>query len=62
MRTMLPSRDVVKRPKALDDAHARMRDRDRERIARGEASPRQVQEENSIVGEFQSFELLNLSA
>ena len=36
--------------------------RDRERIARGEASPRQVQEENSIVGEFQSFELLNLSA
>lgn len=48
-------------PDDLEEKHAKMRARDRERIESGEATPQQIQDENSMF-KFTSFEILNFTA
>ena len=48
-------------PRELADAHARMRARDLERIASGEATPEEIQEENSLFGKPKSWRLPKLT-
>ncbi len=48
MKRANPVTDVNEIPD-LDQFHARMRARDRSRIASGEATPQQIQDENSLL-------------
>ena len=47
-------------PRELEEAHARMRARDLERIASGEATPQQIQDENSLFKKPKTFRIVKL--
>ncbi|MBX7246199.1 MAG: hypothetical protein K1X53_11940 [Candidatus Sumerlaeaceae bacterium] len=51
---------VVEWPVELEEAHARMRARDAQRIASGEATPQQIQNENSLFSTCKSFRIVKL--